>query len=424
MNLNGWDTGYATTLAEVNIALADPKAVPASFSVTAQGMAVQGGFGLWSIVPGGAGDLLHLLVAVGSGTVSGGGAATVDLAGMSVLLEINLQLLPPNAANQQALKFNFKTVGTASTPSAPGVVKPLLVFDPAKKLSFLQSAVFGACIAQSLVNQASALSFSFANINLVAPGGAGGLSSWLAPVSCAYEYYQTGAGAGYLVILSVTDSRNTDNISRKIDPELISGNWAAFFAVSEALFLRNVIQPILPKLYPGTDDSFFHFDAVGQVITSTKPIGLAGIKPAAITYNPRITAMQISVVGSTVVAVVSGDCDLYMGMSMTFSVSSTSQSSVHPVTGELSLAKDPAPIESHESHIPWYDYLMGGIPDLIMAIVVPLVADSIAGGLSSAIKGMSFASAGAQNVHWVGMKAFTVGGGQLNHDFRLWGKLA
>lgn len=424
MNLNGWDTGYATTLAEVNAGLAAPHAVPAAFNVSAQGMQVQGGFGLWSIVPGGAGDLLHLLVAVASGSISGGGAATVDLAGMSVLIEINLQLLPSGVASQQALKFNFKTVGTASTPSAPGVVKPLLVFDPAKKLSFLQSAVFGACIAQSLVDQQAAISFSFANISVVAPGGAGGLSSWLTPVSCAYEYYQTGAGAGYLVILSATDSRKTDGISRNIDPELISGPWAGFYAISEALFLRNVIQPILPKLYPGTDDSYFHFDPAGAVITATKPIAMAGTKPAAITYYPRITALQISVVGSTVVAIVSGDCDLYMGMSMTFSVSSTSQSSVDPGTGELSLSKDPNPVESHDSHIPWYDYLMGGIPDLIMAIVVPIVADSVAGGLSSAIKGMSFASAGAQNVHWAGMKAFTIGGGQLNNDFRLWGKLA
>lgn len=420
MDLYGWDTGYATTIAEVNQALADPAARPAGFNVTAQGMTVQGQFGAWSIVPGGSGVLLHLQTAITSGSISGGGAATADLAGLAVVMEINLLLLPSHLPGGLDLKFNFKTVGKTGTPSAPGVVTPMLVLDPAKKLAFAQTAVFGASIAQSLCDQAAAVSFAFANINLVAPAGS---PTWLTPVSCAYSYYQTDGGAGFLVVLSATDSRNTDNISRKIDPALATGSGNGFYAISEALFLQHVIQPILPTIYPGTDASYFHFDAANGVINATRAIGLPGTQSGAITYYPEITSLQIGVKGSNVTVAVSGDCDLKMGMSMTFSVSSSSASSVNASTGELSLAKDPHPSESHDSHIPWYDYLMGPLPDIIMAIVVPAVADGIASGLSSQISGMQFASAGAQNVHWAGMKKFTINGGELNSGFRLWGTL-
>ena len=420
MDLYGWDTAYATSIAEVNHSLADPKAVPAAFNITAQGMSVQGQFGAWSIVPGGSGELLHLQTAIVSGNISGANLPSADLAGLAVVLEINLQLLPSSLPHQQDLKFNLKTVGAANTPSAPGVVKPILVLDPTKKLSFAQVAVLGAAVAQSMCDQSAAVSFSFANINLVPPSAG---DTWLTPASCSYSYYQTGGGAGYLVILSATNTRDTSGLGRKIDPELIGGSGTVFYAISQSLFLQHVIQPILPTVYAGTDSSFYSFDASSQTILATKAIGLPGTQKGAITYYPEITHLQIGVTGSNVTANASGDCDLKMGMSMTFSVSSRSASSVNPANGELSLAKDPNPSESHDSHIPWYDYLMGAIPDIIMAIVVPVIADGIASGLSAQIKGMQFAYAGAQNVQCAGMKKFTISGGQLNSAFRLWGTL-
>ena len=421
MKLDGWDTGYATTISQVNLLLGDPSAVPTVFGLVVQGMTVQGVFGPWSIVTEGGGELLHLQTMIASGTMSGGGApAAADLTGIAVVLEINLLLLPPSLAGERELRFNFKTVGTADTPSAPGVVKPLKVLDPAKKLNFEQGAVLGAAVAQCLVEQASAITFHFARINIVPPDAG---ASWLTPVSSVYSYYQTDGGAGYLVVLSATDARDTTNLSRKIDPDLISGPGDAFFAISEGLFLQHVIMPILPSLYAGTDASYFAFDAVNQAVRATQAIGLGGVKSGLITYYPEITGLQITISGANVLVAVSGDCDLHAGMSLTFSVSSTLAASVAAGTGGLTLARDANPSISHDSHIPWYDYLLGPIPDIVMAIIVPMIADGIASGLSQAIGGLSFAEVAAQNVQWPGMKKFTIGGGELNGDFRLWGTL-
>jgi hypothetical protein len=420
MDLFAWDTAYATTMSEVNKALADPKNVLSTFSASAQGMTIQGQFGSWSIVPGGSGSLLHLQTAIQSGSISGGGASTADLSGVAVLLEIDLRFLPSALPNQSTLGFNFSHVGVAGQASTSGAVTPLRVLDPAKKLTFLQQAVLGAGVAQSLVDHASSITFAFANIS-VAP--ANSAHSWLTPVSCGYSYFQTGNGDGYLVVLAATDERDISHLSRQVDPGLIDGAATGFFAISPALFLQHVVQPVLPQVYPNTDASFFRFDAGSTSIVSTRSFGMSGVKSGAITYYPSIDSLSVTVSGNSVNASVSGGCDLHMGMSMTFSVSSVSVATFDPITATLSLSKDPNPKESHDSHIPWYDYLMGPLPDLIMAIVVPIVADGIADGLSSAVKGMSFANAGPQSVHWAGMKSFNIRGGQLNNAFRIWGDL-
>lgn len=421
MKLSGWDTAYATKIDPVNAVLADPRNTISTFSLDEQGLTVAGSFGAWSIVPGGSGELLHLVTSIQSGTISGGGLPTGDLAGVSVLLEINLRFLPAKLPQQQDLRFHFEKVGKTGVPSDPGVVTPLSVTDPHKSLTFLQSAVLGVAVAQCLVDHADSISFAFASVSLASPGPSDG---WLTPVSCGYTYFQTGAGIGYLVVLAVTDSRATDSLSRQIDPELVAGSGPAFFAISSALFLQHVIQPVLPQVYPGTRDSTFSFSAASNRIISTSHIGVGGVKSGAITYYPIIDALHIEVVGGSVRSNATGDCDLYMGMSMTFGVSSNSVASFDAAKAELSLSKDKSPAVTHESHVPWYDYLMGGLPDLIIAIVVPLVADGIADGLGAAVGGMSFAKAGPQSVKWAGTKSFNVAGGELNDSFRVWGSLA
>ena len=418
MNLYGWDTGYATTINHLNKALADPKGVLSSFSLTEQGMTVQGQFGQWRIIEGGAGQLLHLQTAIASGTISGDGAADAELSGISVQLEINLQFLPSELPNHKKLAFNFKHVGKTCTPSGPGVVTPLRVIDPNQRLNFTQTAVLGPGIARCLVDKAPSISFAFAELNLVPPNAA---DSWLTPVECAYAYYETGGGASYLVILSTTNKRDTTNLPREVDPNLISGGGDGFFAISESQFLQHVILPVLPKVYSGTDVSYFKFEAKDNTIRNSKAIRLAGIKKGAITYHPKIDHLAITVSGSTVESVASGSCDMKMGIRMTFKVAGTSAASFNAATAQLSLAKDPHPRISHKAKIPWYLWIMGPIPDIILAIVVPIVADGIAEGLDAAVKKMSFVKAGPQNVQWPGMKQFTITGGGLNGGFQLSG---
>lgn len=420
MDLHGWDTAYATRIGRLNDALAAPGATLDGFQAEEDGWVMQGVLGTWRIVPGGAGVLLHLEVPIVTGSLRGPDQAEVSLAAVSVLLEVNLQVLPSHLPGEASLRFRFQQRGTAGSNPAPGSVTPLRVLQ-AEHLSFIQQAMLGAGLADSLVQQAPAIAFSFASISVVPPGATG---SWLTPRSCAYAYSQTDGGEGHLVVYGATSERNTDALPRQVDPALLAGQSDACFAISAELFLRNVIQPVLPKVYPGADGSAFAFDATRQAVYNTRAIGMGDVKSGAITYHPQIQSLSITASGSRLDIRIEGDCDMYMGMSLTFAITSHASCVFDPDRATLTLLPDPHPEVTHSSHIPWYDYLMGPLADVIMAIVVPLVADGIASGLTSAMQDMSFANAGPQSVHWAGMKAFTIQGGELNTAFRMWGRLA
>jgi hypothetical protein len=73
-------------------------------------------------------------------------------------------------------------------------------------------------------------------------------NGWLTPVHSDYYYADAGDGStGYLAILSVTSDRDISQLDRKIDPALIDDSSSMFFAVSPELFLKNVIQPVIPR---------------------------------------------------------------------------------------------------------------------------------------------------------------------------------
>lgn len=416
MNLYGWDTAYAVNVSVLNTALKGATTLPKTFSLADGGLKASGTFGNWSVVSGGSGILLHIQAEIASGTVSGGTDPQADLAGMSLIFEIDLSLLPASA-NVQELRLNLKTAGKVKGKGGDGVVLPYSIA-PTGKLGFEQALFMQNAMAQFLVAQADKFTFAFARINMVPPNAA---DSWLAPVKIAFSYYPSGSAGDFLVIYAATTNRDVSGLSTQVDPALLAGPGPAYFAISAGMFMEHVILPLMPKVYPGFDGSYFKFDAAKSTVVNTKAMTLKGVKSGAITYYPVVRSLSVGVSASKIVSVVSGDCDLKMGMSMTYGVTSNSQTSFDASKDQLSAAKDPSPQAHHESHIPWYDYLLGPLPDMIMAIVVPLVADGIASGINSALSGMQIANAGPQTVNWPGMQKFTPNGGGLNGGFQLSG---
>ena len=97
MDLFGWDTIFATTLSKANQALRAGMAnLVSSFTFSESGFDLTGAFAPWQMVTGGAGKLLHMQVPIVSGTMKSG-SGSIDLAGLSVTVEVSLQLLPSQA---------------------------------------------------------------------------------------------------------------------------------------------------------------------------------------------------------------------------------------------------------------------------------------------------------------------------------------
>jgi Clostridium P-47 protein len=424
MDIGSWDTICVIAVDQINQQLtakldqliqsfdysgADPFGSTYEFSGT---------FGPWQVVPGGSNTLIHVQIPVTSGKLVSG-SATTDVSGMSVVVEVSLQLLPVQAqGNAQQLTFDFRQAGTQPGDTTPGLVTPISFSDPNNtgKGSLLLSAVVAV-----LVNNASEVSFVFATIGVVDPS----TPSWLTPVRSTYDYSQpVGGTAGYLAILSVTSDRDITGYDTQIDPGLVSSSYPVTFAVSQPLFMQNIVLPILPSAFPNT--SAQTFQCSNGVITNTGEFGTPGVTKGAITYHPEVTSLQVTSTDNYLQVATSGNVDLDMpNASMDFSVTAKNVLTYDQGSNTLTFQPDPNPMTSHSNNIPWYDYVLialtGGIALAIFSIVVPLIASEIADDLNSGSSGIDLTKAPPKTVQWQGMQSFQVQDAGLDDLFYMRG---
>ncbi|HEX5493226.1 MAG TPA: TULIP family P47-like protein [Mycobacteriales bacterium] len=424
MLTQGWDTVSAASVDAVNHVLqADPRMVLTSFSFSLPAPADyrgDGQFGPWRIVPGGSGQLLHIELPITSGTLTKGTGAAVPIAGLSAVVEVALELLPSRTqTGDRDLRFTMNSVGDQPGRTGPGVVTPIRLDDPAKKLGFEAGAVLLAAIAAALAQHGGSVAWIFATVGPVT-----GTDSWLSPSASGFCYYESAAG-GYLAVFNLTGGTDIAALPRKVEPALVAGGPAAAFAFSRELFLRHVIAPKLPDSFGhGTNAATFRFEPSDSSIVNTGRIPTDSVKSGAIWYDPYIDGLKITVEGSTLVTSVHGSCDMGLGITMTFAVQSRNETSVDTATGTMTFRRDANPTTHHEASIPWYDWFLGPIPDLVMAIVVPIVADSIADGLNAHASAAPIENIGDLSIHWTGFEKFHATAAGLNDSFYLKGDVA
>lgn len=412
MDLFGWDVVSATDIALVNSALehgAD-KVIP-SFEVKEPGISASGKFGAWKIVPGASGTMLMLSIAIASGSVTPDGGAAVDLAGMSAVFRVTLSLLPsPSNSASTELRFDFQSVGDAN--AATGAVQPISI-DTGGKLTEMQEAALLQGMANGLVANADKISFVFAEVNPAAS------LSWMKPVHLAYCYEAPTGGAEVLAILAVTTDRDVSGLDHKVDPSLLSGAGNCAVAVSPVLFMRNIMVPALAPGLHGKPNDFTV--TAGGTIKNVRSISLPKEKKGLITYYPKVTQVRASISDTRVELSVSGSCDMYMGVSMTFDGSSSISAAF--AGGKMSF-KAQKPVFHKHVHMHWYDHLFAIITwlaEIILQIVVNAIGSALANGLSSIAEGEKIGTSAADMVRWGGASGFAPTSGGLATAFYLQG---
>ena len=421
MDIQDWDTISIIDVASVNAQLkASLNKLIDSFnyqgeSAFAGSYTISGDFGPWQ-VSGGSDQLLNLDIPISKGTLAVGTRST-DISGMTVTVEVTLNLLPsPTNSRITELRFDFKVAGSKDSPSVPGLVRPIACTDP-KKTG--QSSYVMDAVAAVLVHNASEVSYVFAQIGLVDPK----VPSWLTPVRSRYGYQQPRGGpSGYLAVFSVTTDRNVSGLSTQIGSDLVSSSYPLSFIISGPLFLAHVILPLLPAAFPGTNASYFAF--ANNTISLTKPFNLKGVAPAGITYTPVAQSLTIAVNDNKLSNSMSGTVDLHMpNASMSFSVSTQNVLQYNPSTNSFTFLSDPSPVTKSEKNIPWYDYILiglaGGIAIGIFAIVINVVADEVRDAINSGGAGGELNDAPAKVVAWSGMETITVRAAGLSAAFWL-----
>lgn len=416
MDTGGWDVVFALSMDNVNAALAQAtNGLPQQFSASGTDFLpydVEGTFGTWQIIPGGSGPLLWLQIDIAGGTAQVGSGSTLEqapLTGVAIQCELALKLIP--AAGGQDLVFDVDALAPKDAPPAPGLVKPLGVTGPGSaNLPEEIKDSLADILCGWLVANPGLVAHVFASIN-----PADSTEGWLAPAQSAYCYYAQQAGPAWLVILSVVAGHSMSGLNAAVDPSLFRNAPAACVMIAGPLILQNVIQPLLPAAFGhGASASSFTYDSGAGLIRNTGDLATDGVTKGAITYYPTITALAMGLAGSALTTSVSGNCDLKLNIEMTFSISTANASAFNAGDKSIAFQRDPNPQQHHDASIPWYDFFLGPIPDLIMAIVIPVIADGIADSLSGEMESFSLARTPPQSVSWSGLGGLTVSNAWLD----------
>ena len=419
MNIYGWDTVTALSVTEVNKALtAGATKLIQQFKVSGQTIStsyeMQGEFGPWQIVPGGSGNLLRLAVPIGAGSIRAGSGNPIDLAGATAVVDVSLELLPAPDNRSQQLVFALHKAAVLGDAPQPGVVTPVSLTASAAvtdALGPLGSGLVLNGVAEALASDAAAVSYVFASVNLVPPS----VNSWLTPVHSAYVYQEVIGGGSYLAILSTTTARDVSQLQHTVDPELFSGGGNTAFAISEDLFLTQLVAPALPQVLGGsTNPGCFGYDPVKHAITAAHSFGIAEVKSGAIWYTPVVTSLNLGVVGGALTLAINGNCDLKAGISMDWWVTSQYPMVYSAAAQKITFAGDPNSRSGHSAHIPWYFFAGGLLVEAITQAVVAVITESLASSLSSRLGSVGLAGLAGQTVAWQGMRQFTVSTARLD----------
>lgn len=402
MNTYGWDTVFVADIATINAALSKSTAqLVETFEFNSQGFEVNGEFGDWSIVPGGSGNLLLLQLDITSGELTSG-TKTAKLAGLGVIVKISLELLPSPSGEGSVLAFDFKQVGAEGGGGA-GVVSPHGISDPNNVLTPLMASALQQAVAQTLVQNASKISFVFATVNPTAASAA----PWLRPTATAYLYEQLeGTTTDVLALLNMTANRGDAGLQQRIDPSVLAGTGNAAIGLSTELFMANVFRPALAQSLD-TSPSKFQVAATG-VLTSIGSIAMKTVSAAGESYHPNLTKVVATVQDTLISIEVNGGVSMGMNISMTFRASS--RMSVSFSNGSLKFATYGKPSFSKSVNIPWYDHLFdvfGGVPEIILQATVAAIGSELGDGIASSAAASEIPGVAPKLVSWAGSDGFT-----------------
>lgn len=392
MNLHGWDTMSATSLPLVNEALrAGADQLITEFRFVDDGISVQGRFGAWQIVEGGSMQLLHVALPIEEGTLQGLGNDPVDLAGVTLVAEIALRLLPSPDGDSNNLMFSFSD----NMKIEDEALHATALQDPQGKLSGLDEALTKATLLKALNAHGEKVAFVFASVK--ARGTASG--DWLQTPHVDWANVRLGSGRQYLMILGALNKPTAAMRPDKIDHKLFEGDGQAYFAVSHRIFYERLLADQLNRHFrPKT-----RFSGASSGVIS-RPVALPPTKTPFGRKTPRLDSLAFRFKGSALAV----DARTHTPISHTASVHLNAKLAMpfshSPKTGKFGFLPDKRP--KHKSWVKDTS-IFKFLSEPILNLVLKIVGKQI-GGSVNAIAGklQNINTPDAVPAHWLGVRDF------------------
>jgi hypothetical protein len=393
MKLLGWDTVSAISYDLANQALeAGHERLLTSFNHNREGLKLRGEFGPWRIVPGGSMRNLHLEIFVRQGKASGLGrprAKPKDLSGMTLRVEIPLGLIPsPDGKAPAELRFEL-----GDDDSISSAVIPLGLNDPAGRLDELERELVQLGLSDCLSKNRDKIGFVFAAIT---PGAGGGV---MQTPHLDWASLSTGDGRNYLAIFGSRKKPTAAMTPDKIDPELVAGQGAAYFACSRGIYAENILVPWLSQNFKPKAN----FRPGGQFAVLAKSVKLPKVGSPIGQLSPYISAMKVGPNMGGLLVDLQSVTPLNKSVRVVVHMKIRMRMFVDG-NGRIGLKKDPKPIIKHEvegSGV--FGGLLAGLVKLILKFSGTNIQD-IARNLATKFQTMN--TPAAQPVLWTGTRPF------------------
>lgn len=445
MDMGGWDVIYASSVSCLNQVLAEnSKDLLTTFSYrsSVREVALAGIFGAWSIEPGGTANRINLKTPIKQGTLTLG-MINYSLDDIQPVLNVALTLIEPHDTGPggpepggtepqgavQHLCFDI----TDMAPG-PGVAHGGQIYMANPDVSGALKGRYPGGIVEAALQDAlpecflanpDKIQFVFASVFMSAPED----QPWLKPTGTAVSYFEsTDKILQALAIKTVTQSPwPASSLSTGIDPSMLAPGLSMFFALSQAVFMRNLLLASLPQVIGnGVTPDCFQFTGPTQPneqnaskIMNTRPFGVGSVENAGTSYYPQINSYQVTISGSQIKTMASGQFDVtgLAGAWVSFdNLEVVNEPYFDPgsKTVKFRLVGQTAP--SFDKHIPDEYVLLGGIPDAIINAVLNAVENAV----QDALQGegdLSVDTIPLQTAVWTGLEAFDISQADLEQAF-------
>lgn len=193
--------------------------------------------------------------------------------------------------------------------------------------------------------------------------------------------------------------------------------------------MKNVILPTLPATLHGNarvDD--FSVNVGQATITLAKNFNLNSVKVGAIYYTPEVTSLQFQIEDTFMRCAVATKTNI-TGLAsayVTNSVSSRNPSAFDAATRTLSFEKDPHIVTTQNTHIPWWESVVGALTLGIMNVVIEAISlaiENAVGGADASTTASHFGQVAPGLVSWSGQENVTITHGGLEDNIYMQGAL-
>lgn len=260
----GWDTVFASHIADVNAAIIKAGTSPTSFSATDKedGLSAVGTFGPWQIVPGGDGELIWLRIPFKDTVVTTAEGPQPPLNGAAVV-EVRLDFLHQDMAlapdARKTFELRLRTQGEAIAQVQQ------MGYDGAQPV-FLIGIALREMLEQWLNDNLVDFDHVFATVDLNRTADVGAFQ-WLQATDVAYAYADlTTKGDGALGVLCMTEGRAATGLVAQLSPNCIPAGQRAGFLIAKNRLLKKLLLPCMPHMFAGASPTDFALSPSGESI--------------------------------------------------------------------------------------------------------------------------------------------------------------